>query len=326
MREEVQVELPWHRYTASWQPSPDDPAGTSDVEEGPGWNDVEEAIEWGRSHAPIVYVRLGQGLSEIYNAGESDSDAQRSAGRWPGAPPARARNVHPDYGGVVYVDEEHVVYVPTGRFSAVWGSASGELLEDAEDLFEDLEVAVDWGCARAPVVLVAELPLSWSHVPAYEIRSAGDVDPPGDPLERLRPMAGHATMEWSFATQQSVSETEPEAFSRELEEALHRDSTVSAPVCQVLEEQSGFWSPPALVAGAAADDTLMGEAPPIRGWVDVSFRVSAPTRKRAFELAIAALQRARDTGEETVYGLIGNFTLRAISSPPVSPSRPGLGG
>jgi hypothetical protein len=312
VREEMQVELPWHRYTARWQPSPDAPEETFRSEDGPGWNEIEDAIKWARSHAPIVYVRLGQGLSEIYNAGESDGDAQRPAERWPGALPARARNVHPDYGGVVYVDEEHLVFVPTGRFSAVWGSATGEFLEDAEDLFEDVEVAIDWGRARAPVVLVAELPLSWRHVPTYEIRSAGDADPPGDPLERLRPRPGHATMEWSFTTQETVIETEPDAFSRELEDALHKDSTVSDPVCRVLQEQSGFGSL-AIVPTEAALVTLMEDPHAIRGWVDVSFRVSAPTRKRAFELAFAALHRARDSGEETVWNLMGNFTLHASS-------------
>ena len=308
VREEVQVELPWHRYTASWQPSPDAPAETFHSVDGPGWNEIEEAIKWARRHAPIVYVRRGQGL-ETYNAGESDGDAQRPAERWPGARPAKARNVHRDYGGVVYVDEEHLVFVPTGRFSAVWGSATGELLEETEDLFEDVEVAVDWGRLRAPVVLVAELPLSWSHVPTYEIRSAGEQDPPGEPLERLRPRPGQATMDWAFTTQETVIETAPEAFSRELEDALRRDSTVSDPICRVLEEQSGSW----LYAGHAMDDTPLGEPPPIRGWVDVSFRVSAPTRKRAFELAFAALHRARDTGEETVHSFMGTFTLHAIS-------------
>ena len=305
VREELQVELPWHRYTASWQPSPDGSAETFYSEDGPGWNDIEDAIEWARSHAPIVSVRVGQGLREVYDAGERDGDAQRPTERWPGAPAERAGNVHPSYGGVVYVDEEHLVFVPTGRFSAVWGSESGELLEEAEELFEDLEAAVDWGRERAPVVLVAELPLSWSHVPAYEIRSAGDADPPGDPLERLRPRRGHETMEWSFTTQEAVSETEPHAFSRELEEALRMDDTVSDPVCRVLDEHPRIWSQPAPVT---ADDL----EPPIQGWVDVSFRVSAPTRKRAFELAITALHRARDSGEETVHGLMDTFTLHAV--------------
>ena len=84
--------------------------------------------------------------------------------------------------------------------------------------------------------------LSWSHVPTYEIRSAGDADPPGEPLERLRPRPGQTTMEWAFTTQETVIETEPDAFSQELEKALSKDSTVSHPVCRVLEEQSGLGS------------------------------------------------------------------------------------
>ena len=112
-------------------------------------------------------------------------------------------------------------------------------------------------------------------------------------------------MEWSFTTQEAVSETEPQAFSRELEEALRNDDTVSEPVCRVLEEHPRLWSQ----WPVAADDL----EPQIRGWVEVSFRVSAPTRKRAFELAITALHRARDTSEETVYSFIGNFNLHAIS-------------
>ena len=306
IREEVLVELPWQRYSACWQPAPDGPGRASDSIDGPCWNDIEDAIEWARRHAPIVYVRLAHGLRELYNAGERDGDAQRTTRRWPTAPAERAADVHPDYSGVVYVDEEHLIFVPTGRFSAVWGSASGELLEETEELFEDVEAAVDWGRDRAPLVLVAELPLSWSHIPVYEIRSAGDRDPPGYPLERLRPRRGHETMEWSFTTQETVSETEPHAFSRDLEEALRQDGTVSEPVCRVLQEHPQLASQPVIVA---VEDLDL----PIRGWVDVSFRVSAPTRKRAFELAIAALNRARDTGEETVHSLIGEFTIHAAS-------------
>src|SRR6187402_2599474 len=133
VREELQVELPWHKYTATWQPGHDGPFERFYSEDGPGWNDIEEAITWARHRAPIVYVRLGQGLSEIYNAGEQDGDAQRPTERWPETGPNRAEDVHPHYGGVSYVDEEHPVFVPTGRFSAVWGSASGEWLEDEEE-------------------------------------------------------------------------------------------------------------------------------------------------------------------------------------------------
>jgi hypothetical protein len=289
IREEVQVELPWHRYTASWEPSLDVSAETLPPHvDGSGWNTIEEAIEWARRRAPVVHVRREHAVSETY---EADNSEER---------------LHPDYGGVVHVDEEHPQFVPTGRFSAVWGSASGEWLEEAEKLFEDVEDAIDWGRERAPVVLVAELPVSWGSVPTYEIRSAGDEDPPGAPIERLRPRPGQESMEWSFATQETVSETEPDAFSRELEEALRKDRAVRDPVCRVLAEQPGFSSRPVPVT------TEDGE-PSIRGWVEVSFRVSAPTRKRAFEVASAALYRARDTGEETVHSFIADFTLHAAS-------------
>lgn len=283
VREEVQVELPWHRYTASWQSSP-----YASVEEGPGWNDVEEAIAWARRHAPIVHVRRDHGATETYDA---DDTGERD----------------PRYGGVVHVDEEHAEFVPTGRFTAVWGSESGEWLEEAVDLFEDVEEAIDWGRERAPVVLVAELPASWSSVPTYKIRSAGEVDPPGESPERLRPRLGEDTMEWSFTTQETVSETEPEAFRGELEDALRQDPTVIDPVCRVLREQ-----PVPSVRPFALVDTGM-EEPAIRGWVEVNFLVSAPTRKRAFDLAFTALHRARDMGEETVTEFIGDFTLHAVS-------------
>jgi hypothetical protein len=36
------------------------------------WNDVEEAIAWGRSRAPIVIVRLGGTRDTMYSAGEID--------------------------------------------------------------------------------------------------------------------------------------------------------------------------------------------------------------------------------------------------------------
>jgi hypothetical protein len=171
-----------------------------------------------------------------------------------------------------------------------------------------VEKAIDWGRERAPVVLIAELPMSWSSLPTYEIRSAGEVEPPGEVLERLRPRLGHDTMEWSFATRETVSETEPHAFSRELEDALRRDSTVIEPACRVREQQPGVSLPPV----SSAEDVGLADLP-IRGWVDVSFRVSAPTRKRAFDLAFTALHRARDTVEETITEFVGDFTLHAVS-------------
>jgi hypothetical protein len=94
------VELPWHRFTASWQPDPNAPAETFYSEDGPG---------------PVVYVRLRAGLSEIYNAGERDDNGRHPTQRWPGAPRRRAGNRHPNYGGVVWVDEEQAVADPARR-------------------------------------------------------------------------------------------------------------------------------------------------------------------------------------------------------------------
>jgi hypothetical protein len=40
------------------------------LEEGPGWDDPDEAIRWGRERAPMVFIRLG---SQTYSAGEEDA-------------------------------------------------------------------------------------------------------------------------------------------------------------------------------------------------------------------------------------------------------------
>jgi hypothetical protein len=41
------------------------------LEAGPGWDDVEEAVAWGRERALKVLVRLGATEDSIYSAGES---------------------------------------------------------------------------------------------------------------------------------------------------------------------------------------------------------------------------------------------------------------
>ena len=40
------------------------------LEQGPGWDDVEEAIAWARERAPHVLVRVGSDDTTIYSAGE----------------------------------------------------------------------------------------------------------------------------------------------------------------------------------------------------------------------------------------------------------------
>ncbi len=55
-----------HTFSGYWDRS--DPPEI--LEQGPGWDDVEEAIAWGRERAPRVMVRLGQDETSIYSAGE----------------------------------------------------------------------------------------------------------------------------------------------------------------------------------------------------------------------------------------------------------------
>src|SRR5262249_5944108 len=117
IKEEMRVELPWHRYVASWQPDPDGPSETFYWEDGPGWTDPDRGIAWARRRGPIVSVRRREGGSEVHNAGERDDHPTRPTQRWPGARRRPSAHRHPDYGGVVYLDEEQPSLIPTGRFS-----------------------------------------------------------------------------------------------------------------------------------------------------------------------------------------------------------------
>jgi hypothetical protein len=306
IREEVRAELPWHRFEGSWQPDADADPETFYSEDGPGWNDVEEAIRWGRRRAPIVYVRLGPGWTEWFNAGEEDDGGRDPTPRWPGSRRRRAANRHPDYGGVVYLGENFPSFMPARRFTATWEPEPDRRAVDQAE-FEDVEAAIEWGRERSPVVLVAELPNSWSWVPVYEIRSAGEEDPPGEPLERLRPRAGDDSLEWEVSTQRGASELEPGEFAVRLEAALNADPAVTRERCVPAEARPRLSVLPSVRGGAAAD---LPE-PPLRGWVDVTFGLRAPTRKRAYDVARRIFARAvRETGESW-YGYSTNLEVRA---------------
>jgi hypothetical protein len=55
------------------------------------WSDVNQAIEWGRSRAPLVVVRLGNTIDTVYSAGEVHaSDNGRELPLWP---PPRPRDL-----------------------------------------------------------------------------------------------------------------------------------------------------------------------------------------------------------------------------------------
>jgi hypothetical protein len=71
------------RFYGHWEA--DDRGGV--LEQGPGWEDVEAAIEWGRARAPVVILRLGEAAPQThYSAGEQDPEGLPPPGgiaRWP---------------------------------------------------------------------------------------------------------------------------------------------------------------------------------------------------------------------------------------------------
>ena len=73
-REFVDVEP--HLYYGHWESTA--AAGPGVLEQGPGWDDIEEAIRWGRERAPKVFVRIG---GKAYSAGEEDPDDE-PVSRW----------------------------------------------------------------------------------------------------------------------------------------------------------------------------------------------------------------------------------------------------
>jgi hypothetical protein len=54
------------RFTGYWDRG--DPPEL--LEEGPGWDDLHDAVAWGKARAPRVLVRLGATDDTIYSAGE----------------------------------------------------------------------------------------------------------------------------------------------------------------------------------------------------------------------------------------------------------------
>jgi hypothetical protein len=54
------------RYRGHWE---DGQMPATILEEGPGWDDTQTAVAWGRERAPIVLVRVGRDEHSIYSAG-----------------------------------------------------------------------------------------------------------------------------------------------------------------------------------------------------------------------------------------------------------------
>lgn len=43
------------------------------LEQGPGWDEIEDAVTWGRERAPVVLLRLGETEPQVhYSAGDEE--------------------------------------------------------------------------------------------------------------------------------------------------------------------------------------------------------------------------------------------------------------
>jgi hypothetical protein len=297
----VEAQLPWHQFVASWQR---DPGGYA--EEEPGWNDLDEAIKWARRRAPIVMLLLGEGGSDIYNAGERN--APGGDPRWKGVPRRKAANVDSNYSGQVFIREEKPLIHDLKSFSALWIDEDGKGLA-RQDGIGDVEEAIDWGRERAEVVLVAEVPGSYWGTPTYVIRSAGDKEPPGDRLERLRPRAGEETLRWVFSAQVAAAVLDPSTLARRLEDALRAEEHSFDPLCRTRDTQPRAWSP---VPAPGIEHSATPHFPDLSDrWIDVVFQVEAPRRKAAHDLAVRVLFDAlKEVGESTP-GAIAGFEVRS---------------
>jgi hypothetical protein len=91
---------PWPRRRAWANPGEEWQGGCDHgdhFEEGPGWDDVDAAVMWGRARARIVLVRLGTGDDTMYSAGavRATEYVDGSGVPYPEWPPSR----WPDYSG-----------------------------------------------------------------------------------------------------------------------------------------------------------------------------------------------------------------------------------
>ena len=299
IRQEFRVEVPFYRYSGSWQPEPNTPPPLFYSEDGPGWDNAEEAIRWARVRAPIVYVGIGEGASEHFNAGERDGSGATE--RWPRVPRRAAANRHPDYAGIAWVTEEQLFHAETNEFNALWVDDESAVLERAT--FESVDAAIDWARERAPVVLVAEA--DWSGTvrlmrvaprPVYKVSSAGDEDPARPRLPRLRPRAGETDLRWEHRIQLAARALTPAELADRLQDALAADPTVVAVTCSVNKRPPRSYSIPALLTKSAelqaVHASVKERRPQEHDWVTIAFQVAAPTRRQAWPIAIHALHRA----------------------------------
>jgi len=156
-------------------------------------------------------------------------------------------------------------------------------------------------------------------VPSYEIRSAGEADPRGEPIERLRPRAGEEDLLREFRTDRAAQALDAETFSQRLGAALAADPAVIQTSCSVIDGEPRLMSFPEIVRTdelSAEDESALLRAqriPDPGRLVEIVVRVAAPTRRQAFDLVNAAIWRAHTaTGEQPGGFWIGQIDLRQV--------------
>lgn len=323
IRQLFAVNVPFYRFTAHWQPNRPAAPHLFYFEET-HWSEAEDAIRWSRQRAPVVYVHVGPGATEHFNAGEQDGSAANE--RWPRVPRRRAAKRHPDYAGVVYVTEESVSHSPTDEFEASWFGVEGETLEQA--MFSDPETAIDWGRQRAPVVLVAEAdwdgpadtPVRINPFPVYKVSSAGDEDPHDAVLPRLRPRPGESDLRWEYRIQHAAAALTPQRLAERLSDALRNQSGVISAACNVSRKPPAgasfpavFRKPPFTDQELAAIEDVRSKRPGPDDWVSITITVAGVTRKAAWLHAAQGLHRALAAVDEPSYGWTGNRQLVQVN-------------
>lgn len=195
-----------NQVVGHWEPSSGEP------QSGPGWVDPQDAIAWGRSRAPEVYLRFEVRIHKhqylradgmplrlnapvetctfVYAVGDRVRDKSAFAPDgfrpWPSRVPSPTGTVA-DFGGVVYLEAEaeRPELWPLRGYLACWEARHGAGLLLAEvatpDVLVEVSDAVAWARQRAPMVLVCSGP------PDYEYWSAGAVFPPGLEIPAWQP-------------------------------------------------------------------------------------------------------------------------------------------
>jgi hypothetical protein len=198
------VRAPIVRILQEWRERPPDrlvvghhelPGGRA--VDGPRWQSIDEAIEWGRARAPLVLLHAEGDAPpldgppygwQLYSVGARAARRDGSAlPAWPHAKDAAAETA--DLEGIVWLFQEEPWYEPLQTFTARLEPEYVPLppvlsrwlrhfdLPAAPEILEGVSLAeaLAWARGRSPVVAVA------LGIPScYTWYSAGSVPPPDD--------------------------------------------------------------------------------------------------------------------------------------------------